>query len=93
MPQLMSYAVRFSSDPTLKHWNFVQHILKYLNSIHQTEIVYKKCKSLNVNSYAVLNNVILLPETSFLRKVLQSVGTAANNLRYLFQQLKLKSLP
>ena len=46
----VSYAARFSSDPTTKHWNYVKHILKYVKSTLETGIIYKKCKSLTIET-------------------------------------------
>ena len=48
----VSYAARFSSDPTTKHWNYVKHILKYVKSTLETGIIYKKCKSLTIETFS-----------------------------------------
>ena len=48
----VSYAARFSSDPTTKHWNYVKHILKYVKSTLETGIIYKKYKSLIIETFS-----------------------------------------
>ena len=49
----VSYSARFSSDPTTKHWNYVKHVLKYIiKSTLETGIIYKKCKSLTIESFS-----------------------------------------
>ena len=48
----MSYAARFSSDPTTKHWNYVKHLMEYVRSTLETVIIYKKCKSLTIESFS-----------------------------------------
>ena len=48
----VSYDARFSSDPTMKHWNYVKHILKYAKSTLETGIIYKKCKSLTIETFS-----------------------------------------
>ena len=47
----VSYAAIFSSDPTVKHWNFVKHVHKCVKSTLETGIVYKKCNSLSIESF------------------------------------------
>lgn len=48
----VSYASRFSSDPSVTHWKFVKHILRYLNSTRTVGIIYKFCKDVKIKFHA-----------------------------------------
>ena len=48
----VSYASRFSSDPSITHWKYVKHILRYLNATRNFRITYKSCENDQIEFHA-----------------------------------------
>ena len=48
----VNYASRFASDPSMEHWKFVKHIMRYVSATSSVGLVYKCTNQFNIKFFS-----------------------------------------